>query len=221
VASSRRTAAGRPTQAALEQRKARTLRTAEKLFMTRGYAATSVNEIAKQARVSPRMIKAHFGGKDDIFIQIIKDRSLRASVPALDVQGGGTLEDILIQVARAMWNVSYSPGAIQFLRIVVAEGERFKTHTSEIARSTNVHFRKDVETLFADLHRNGMIDAPDAATTTKYFVDLIVGYSMPQAAMGYWDRVPDENEMCEKVQLFCHAVAAAPGGDARSRAAAG
>jgi TetR/AcrR family transcriptional repressor of mexJK operon len=204
--SAKRPPRGRPTQSDLEKRKARVLEVASKLFMTHGYAGTSLAEVSKLARVSPRMISAHFGNKADVFTQIILERSVQASLLAAETSSGSTLEEILYGAAKFAWTAAYSPGAISFLRLVVGEGERFETHTAEIARTTSAVFYGEMERIFVDLVDRGIVAISDPKAISKYFIDFIVGFSPPQAAMGYWDLVPDDEEIREKVALFSAAL---------------
>jgi AcrR family transcriptional regulator len=208
MAPAKRPPRGRPTQSDLEKRKARVLEVASKLFMTRGYAGTSLAEVSKLARVSPRMISAHFGNKADVFTQIILERSAIASQLAAETASGTTLEEILYGAAKFAWTTAYSPGAISFLRLVVGEGERFETHTAEIARTTSAVFYGEMERIFVDLGERKLIPLCDPKAISKYFIDLIIGFSPPQAAMGYWDLVPDCDEMKSKVHFFCLGVQA-------------
>jgi AcrR family transcriptional regulator len=152
---------GRPTQSDLEKRKARVLEVAAKLFMTRGYEGTSLAQVSKLARVSPRMISAHFGNKADIFTQVINARTISASLLAAETATGDTLEEILYGAAKFAWTAAYSPGAISFLRLVVGEGERFETHTKEIARVTSILFYGEMERIFVDLAKRKMISVAD------------------------------------------------------------
>ena len=214
---------GRPTQSDLEKRKARVLEVASKLFMNRGYEGTSLAQVSKLARVSPRMISAHFGNKADIFTQVINERSISASLLAAETATGDTLEEILYGAAKFAWTAAYSPGAISFLRLVVGEGERFETHTSEIARVSSILFYGEMERIFADLVERKLISVANPAAISKYFIDLIIGFSPPQAAMGYWDLVPDGDELKDKVHFFVfglEAMAAADQAKARQPAKA-
>lgn len=62
-----------------ERRKSRTanaiLDAAESLFLTRGYQATTVEQLAEQADVAIGSLYAHFGGKEGIYAALI-DRAL-------------------------------------------------------------------------------------------------------------------------------------------------
>src|ERR1700753_3015639 len=168
---------GRPTQSDLEKRKARVVQVAEDLFMTRGYAGTSVSEISKRSRVSPRLITAHFGDKSEIFTQVINQRSLRASLLAEKTSAAETLDEILLGAANFAWTAAYSPGAISFLRLVVGEGERFENHTAEIARNSSLYFYGSMEKIFADLKERGLVEVDDTALTPKMFIHLAIAHS--------------------------------------------
>ena len=138
------------------------LEVAETLFMTRGYAGTSVSEISKRTRVSPRLISAHFGEKADIFAQVIRARLSRAFSLARETSAEGSLEDILFSTARFALSSAYSSDAINFVRLVVGEGKRFESQTAEIARVSSDHFYGEMERIFIDLNRRGLIDVSDA-----------------------------------------------------------
>lgn len=54
--------------------RARILDAAERLFATRGYAATSVREIVREAEVTNPMLYYYFGSKEDLFLHLLRDR---------------------------------------------------------------------------------------------------------------------------------------------------
>lgn len=201
---------GRPTPADLETRKARVLEVAEALFVRRGLSATSVNEIARRSGVTTRLVTAHFGSKIDLFLRIITDKNARALDLVAEAGKGEKLDEILFDMAKFAWNVAYAPSAIDILRIVVGEGERLLETTSRIALDASDHFFRGMEDIFKELIRRGLISDPDAAKLAKYFVDLMVGFSLIQAGMGYWDRVPSDAELRDKVGFFCRGIAVAP-----------
>jgi TetR/AcrR family transcriptional repressor of mexJK operon len=194
---------GRPTQDELERRKQRVIDTATRLFMDHGYAGTSVAEIAKSARVSPRMIASHFGDKADIFTQVINERTFQASQLAEETANKSSIEEILFGAAKFAWISVYSPGALAFTRFIVAEGGRFADVTSQICREASMEFYGAMNRIFIGLYERGLIRRNDHEKTAKYFVDLMVGIAIPHAAMGFMDYVPDDDELREKIRFFC------------------
>ena len=198
---------GRPTQAQLEARKARVLAAAEELFVARGFAGTPVAEIARLSRVSPRLITAHFGDKADIFTAIIRRNNDRALTVANEINPGDTLDDILFRAAKFTWITTYSPSSISFLRMSMGEGDRMVAMTSEVAKKSSDHYFGQIEAIFQGLLDRGLIGRGDPRRLAKYFVDLMVSFSLVQAGMGYWDRGPDDAELRDRIAFFCRAVA--------------
>ncbi|MDU0968851.1 MAG: TetR/AcrR family transcriptional regulator [Actinomycetaceae bacterium] len=64
------------------QRREQLIQTAEHLFATNGFEATSMEEIAKAASVSKPVVYEHFGSKEAIYA-VILDREIRALVGAI------------------------------------------------------------------------------------------------------------------------------------------
>ncbi len=72
-------AAASPPTTRTERRKARTsgaiLQAAERLFLTRGYTATTMEDLSEEADVAVGSIYAHFGGKEGVYSALV-DRAL-------------------------------------------------------------------------------------------------------------------------------------------------
>lgn len=69
---------------------------AEVLFATRGFAATSVREIAEQVDVTPAMIHYYFGSKERL-LQAVMERALEpmaGAVAAIEQHGEAPLRDL-------------------------------------------------------------------------------------------------------------------------------
>ncbi len=206
VAKKRQTQRGRPTQDELDLRKSRVLEVAGALFISRGFSATSVAEIARRSRVSPRLVAGHFGDKEQIFAQTITERTANASGAFAIPTNSSDLDQILFDAAKFAWDLVYSPPSISFLRMLVGEGDRFQKMTAEIADKSSRHFFNTLESLFTDLIARGLVEPEDPAKLAKYFVDLVVGFSLVQAGMGYWDRVSDDDELRDKIRFFRQAI---------------
>lgn len=55
-----------------EVRRAQLVKAAEKLFRRKGYAGTSVDHIAKAARLTKGAVYFHFGSKEELFFEVIR-----------------------------------------------------------------------------------------------------------------------------------------------------
>jgi len=73
---------GRPAGDAAADNRSAILDTAEALFARKGYAATSVREIARQVKVNPAMVHYYFGSKHALLKQVL-ERTLEPLAAAI------------------------------------------------------------------------------------------------------------------------------------------
>src|SRR3712207_5867039 len=98
---------------------------AAELFLAHGFAAVSMDAVARQAGVSKATLYAHFPGKDALFAAMVAERCDRmaAEVSALAEHGGGT-EAALRRLCRTVLGFLVAPSTIAIHRIVQAEATR-------------------------------------------------------------------------------------------------
>lgn len=117
---------GRPSRTQSAQLGERILDAATHLFLSLGYGATSIEAVARRARISKRTFYHRFDDKPALFgavVHRIVDR-LRppADVPLLE---GADLAQILQRLAGLILHGALSPQAIALHRLIVAESARF------------------------------------------------------------------------------------------------
>lgn len=79
--------------------RARVLKAALSVFSAKGYAAATLDDVAKAAKVTRGAIYWHFKGKADLYNTLVEEFSARgAAVVQEAVAAGGTLIDILRRV---------------------------------------------------------------------------------------------------------------------------
>jgi len=88
---------GRPGPELTEDFKERILNTAERLFATKGYAATAIRKIAEDVGVNPAMVHYYFGTKMQLLRAVIERavEPLAGSVSKLLSGGQVNLEDVV------------------------------------------------------------------------------------------------------------------------------
>src|SRR5215831_18563610 len=116
---------GRPSQAEAQRLGERILDVATDLFMSHGYGATSIEAIARRARISKRTFYYRFRDKPELFVAVVHriiDR-LRppADLPLLE----GSLEEILRRLAGLILHAALTPQAIALNRMLIAESAKF------------------------------------------------------------------------------------------------
>ena len=176
---------GRPSRTASEQLGGRILDVATHQFLSHGYGATSIESVARRARVSKRTFYHRFENKPALFAAVVHriiDR-LRppANTPLLD---GADLAQILHGLARLILGAALSPNAIALHRLIVAESARFPNLAAAVAEEGST---AEAINLIAGLlereARAGNIAPTDPHFAAQQFLHMVI--AVPQRrAMG-------------------------------------
>ena len=194
--------AGRPTASELERRKGLVMEIATELFVTQGYAATSLVDIAKGAGVATRTLYQHFGDKEAIFRDVIFARDAGAAIEQPRVQSGDTLFTALQRGGRYAYQVTYRSQSIGLMRLMIAESNRFPDFMQSVAISIFGRFRRNIEKLFETMEEAGLIPHGNHARSAELFSDLVLG-SHPIMTYTNWDaEMPSPEDLDERVELF-------------------
>lgn len=202
VASKRVNQAGRPTAAELERRKGRVMDVATELFVTQGYAATSLVDIARGAGVATRTLYQHFGDKEAMFREVIFARDVGQAIDRPTVQPGDSLFSTLMRAVEYCNAVVYREKSIGLMRLMIAESTRFPDFMQSVATSIFARFRRNVEKVFIALEECGLLPPGDHARSAELFVDLIQGTTPIMVYTNWNAKPPTEADMAERVDLF-------------------
>jgi AcrR family transcriptional regulator len=99
---------------------------AERLFLKRGFAGVSMDELAQEAGVARRTLYNQFASKDEIFREMLHRASTRlgsAFPPGIETQGD--VEDVLRLIARAVLDFQAPPEYVGLVRMTVADARQF------------------------------------------------------------------------------------------------
>jgi AcrR family transcriptional regulator len=177
---SARVRVGRPTRAAAGQLRDRILDVATELLLSHGYGATSIEAIARRARVSKRTFYQRFRDKPAlmgaVIVRLIDGLRPPAHVPLIEGEG---LEQILVHLGSLILHAALTPRVLQLQRLIVAESGRFPDLASSVAKAGG---RQEAVTLISELlirYSRGAVTTPaDAGFAAHQFLQMIV--SLPQ-----------------------------------------
>jgi TetR/AcrR family transcriptional repressor of mexJK operon len=98
---------------------------AGELFLAQGFAAVSMDAVARQAGVSKATLYAHFPGKDALFAAVVAERCDRMSAEASALAGHGNgTETALRRLCRTVLGFLVAPSTMAIHRTVQAEAVR-------------------------------------------------------------------------------------------------
>ena len=215
-AKSKRNRAGRPTADELERRKVKVMVVATDMFVSRGYAATTLLDIAKKAGVATRTLYQHFGDKEAIFREVVFARDTAIIDPPV-VEPGESLFSALQKTARYSFDIALRPRAIELMRLMIAESARFPELMSKVANATFDRFKENVANVFRQLAVNGTIADGDHDQSAELFTDLLLGNRTVMIYFGWLNSPPTEQDIEVKVDLFVNGRFSASSGAKSSK----
>ena len=217
-------AGGRPTAAAAALLEPTILDHATAAFLRDGYAATSIEAIAKAAHVAKRTIYARWDGKAALFLAVVRRLIGTWLATSGTWPDDGDLGQTLRLAAQAILSVALTPEAIALQRLLIAEGARFPELRLIVLQAGAGEGVRRLAALLARAMTNGELRPLAAGLAAEQFMHLVLG-SPQQRALGGGPRMSAEETAawCESaVQLFLSGVlAAATPADQAERAETG
>lgn len=210
---------GRPTKTAAIERDQRLIEVATRLFLDRGYDATSLDAVAEAARVSKPTVYARYGDKRGLFAAVFRREISRWLAPLaraaemqLESASEMSVEQRLVEVGREMLSFTCGPDAVAFSRMMTAQSINFP----DIAKlGKEEGWLKAVATtarFFDHLVAQGAMELEDTGIAAEVFLDVVVGHTHRMATFG----TPLELKAAEKrmrlaIRLFLVGALGPPG----------
>jgi AcrR family transcriptional regulator len=170
-----------------EQKRRAIIEAATAAFLDRGYRGTSMDAIADAAGVSKQTVYQHFGDKQRLFLELIAATVQTASDPVYDevrrLADSGRLEHDLSDLARRLLTLVLQPTMMRLRRLVIGEARRFPELGRafyELGPGRTITALADT---FAELTRQGRLNAPDATLAATQFNWLIMSAPLNQAML--------------------------------------
>ncbi len=173
-------AGGRPSREAAAQLQDLILDAATDLFLTQGYGATSIEAIARRARISKRTFYHRFDDKAALFAAVMH-RLILGMRPPDDALlfDGAKIEDSLLRLAALILRGALSPGALALYRVIVAEATRFPELALVMSRDGTRREALDrIAALLEREARQGRLRVSDPLFAAEQFLQMVV--SVPQ-----------------------------------------
>jgi AcrR family transcriptional regulator len=181
---------GRPPRGRAGEVEERILEAARHVFLERGLAGASIDEIARLARAGKPTIYARFPTKEALFTAV----GMRNSAKVIErfsghAPAGATIEERLAEVGTTILQRLLDSETIDFIRLSIAEARRFP----ELASIGRMGRARGAEAVARILHEVSESDeigtfpafAPERlATTAQFFLDLVVARHFTRALFG-------------------------------------
>jgi len=144
-------------------------------FTQHGYAATSMELIAKLAGVSKQTVYSHFGNKDELFITAISYKCEQLGVTELLPENLGPAEPTLTLFAQRFFAMITSEDSMAVHRTCAAEC-LVHPHLSRLFFEAGPIFViEKLSSCLAEYHRRGELDIEDCRQAAIQLLSLIKG----------------------------------------------
>jgi AcrR family transcriptional regulator len=154
-------------------------------FLSHGYGATSIESVARRARVSKRTFYHRFENKPALFAAVVHRIIDRLRPPAdTPLLKGAGIEQVLLGLATLILRAALSPNAIALHRLIVAESARFPILAAAVAEEgSTAEAINLIAGLLARETRTGSIAADHPSFAAQQFLHMVI--AVPQRrAMG-------------------------------------
>lgn len=143
------------------------------VFMRQGYAASRIQDVARQAGVTTGTVYLYFDGKEAVFeaaVMQAMDRMLTPSEQRVSAHQG-TAESLLVELVRRWWkSTEADPRVAGIQRLVAAESERFP----ELARHYVTQVLVRARRMFAGVLERGIARGEFRPHDVEYGARLVM-----------------------------------------------
>ncbi|MCW6512884.1 TetR/AcrR family transcriptional regulator [Lichenifustis flavocetrariae] len=195
---------GRPSQEEALRRDERLVEIAARMFMERGFDATTIDAVAEAASVGKATVYARYKDKAELFAAVLKrqvDRWLAVNDASMPAEG--TIEEVLLALARRKIAIALTPEAVAINRIVSAQAGRFPELAKLVYKEGSQRSTAQIAELLRGFVHTGEIVTTDLEITAELFSSLIIGRQIRLALLGIdIDPEPLDQRLRAAVQLF-------------------
>ncbi len=172
----KRRSRGRPSPAQAAALREAFLGAALQSFLENGYAATSIEAIARNAGVAKITIYRQFENKESLFQEVVHRAvsDARDNMQAILVQTGTDEKQVLLDLIERMYLGATEPKTLALLRLVIAEAVRFP-QLARLLYAENSFVLAPVVEYLAEAHRAGKLHVPSPELAAVQLSTLAFG----------------------------------------------
>lgn len=178
-----------------EAKRQQILDAAISLFTEQGYAATSMDHIAKNADVSKQTVYSHFGSKDELFSASIEYKCESLQILDLSLHNLSDPQAILFKLAKNFTEFITSKEACAVHKICVFESTTYPQVSEMFYKAGPLRVTNEVTLLMEKLHEQKILDIENTKYAALQFLNMMKGELWMQTEFNIKERIsPEEVE---------------------------
>lgn len=197
---------GRPKDLAKRQA---ILDAAKTLFLTHGYANTSMDAVASEAGVSKLTVYSHFNDKETLFSAAVVAKCEEQLPPLFfELLEGISVENVLLNIARGFHQLINSEESVNLHRLIMALGSQDPNLSLIFFQAGPERMVQGMERLLTRIHETGALNIDLPRNAAEHFFCLIKGAGNFRLLYGCGEPLSEEaseRHIQEVVALFMRA----------------
>ena len=205
-----------------EARLRRILAVAERMFIERGYAHTSLDAIVRRSGGSKATLLKYFGNKAGLLAAVFDRVAALRVADALGAARSGEPSAALRAVGQAVLGFYLRPDSLVIYRSVIAEGHRYPALAQAFYHGGHGRFVAALAARLQAWHDAGLLHSDDAQADANRFLHMLRANLLEPGLLGLAPAFGPrqiQREVDAAVALFLHGVAGTPWGVASVRTA--
>lgn len=162
------------------------------LFTCLGYAATSMDLIAKNADVSKQTVYSHFGSKDELFSASVEYKCESLHIVDLSLNDLSDPQTVLLTLARSFTGFITSKEACAVHKICVFESSNYPQVSEMFYKAGPLRIIDEVTLLMAKLHQQQILDIDNPRHAASQFLNMMKGELWMQTEFNIKERISAE-----------------------------
>jgi AcrR family transcriptional regulator len=199
---------GRPRRELAGEVDVRILDAAYRLFLERGLAGASIDEIARLAPASKPTIYARFASKNELFTAVLLQKAdALARVKSYRV-AGATIDERLLSLVTVIMHAILAEDTVQVIRLAIAEAQRFPELAYTFQSVTRERWEEALlkllaEVAYPDEGASAPLMSGDRERPARLFFSLFIAPLLLRALLG-------EELEAVRAEIGPHAASGAP-----------
>lgn len=172
-----------------EAKRQQILDSAINLFTEQGFAATSMELIAKNADVSKQTVYSHFGSKDDLFSASIEQRCESLHILDLSMHDLSDPKTILLELAKRLIEIITSKQACAVHKICAFESNAYPQVSDIFYQAGPLRVTNELSLLMEKLHQQKVLYIENPRYAALQFLNTIKGELWMQVEFNTKERI--------------------------------
>ncbi|VVP73035.1 hypothetical protein PS918_01521 [Pseudomonas fluorescens] len=197
---------GRPKDLAKRQA---ILDAAKTLFLTKGYANTSMDAVAAEAGVSKLTVYSHFNDKETLFSAAVVAKCEEQLPPLFfELPEGVAVETVLLNIARGFHHLINSDESVNLHRLIMALGSQDPKLSLIFFEAGPQRMLQGMERLLGKVDQSGVLSIDKPRNAAEHFFCLLKGAANFRLLFGCGEPLTEEaaeSHVQEVVGLFMRA----------------